>query len=179
MKATQRRFGKETSKLLSEKCSRCAALGGSGSDKNHSRFYQLPMSPTSLDRNHWSVRDHPGKRFMGQWCICCLTILVGHLEVREREFLEELARNAGNWVHQGTYGPGIPFSRAVKDSNLGVYYNDLNSPAGFPHGRKQTGGWYGWPFSYDEYVNNGGRGRPCMVPLTAQQIVLDALKYAS
>ena len=158
-------------------CSRCAYLECQGPIELHQTFYQLPLSPTSLDRSHWSVCNHVGERYMGQWCECCIGKLAKQLPPSEREFLARLADRAGTYVNQGTYRPGVAFSRATQLAKVGVYYSALNEPLRL-QGTKRAHGAWGWPFAYDESVESPA-GRPNMVPVEAGPIitrVLDAIE---
>jgi len=150
-------------------CSRCAYLGCQGPIELHQVSYQLPLSPTTLDSSHWSVRDHVGKRYMGQWCECCIGKLAKQLPPQEQDFLASLADRAGTFVNQGTYRPGVAFSRATKLAKVGVYYFALNEPRR-PQDTERAHGAWGWPFAYDESVQSSA-GRPNMVPVEAGPII--------
>ena len=155
-------------------CSRCVFLGCQGPIELHQAFYQLPLSPTSLDSSHWSVCNHVGRRYMGQWCECCIGKLAKQLRPKERDFLARLADRAGTFVNQGTYRPGLAFSRATKLAKVGVYYSALNEPRMRQTPTERAHGAWGWPFAYDESVESPA-GRPDMVPVEAGPIIKRAL----
>ena len=131
-------------------CSKCAASRHPGFSAGVAWFSDVIKD--------WGLNGLSTPRYMGDWCVCCLSQVKHRLFSKHRsdtvERLSTLALQPGVW-HDNQNEEFKGLSQAVLDCGLAQYWSDEHTP-GYPLGPHRNGNW-GWPFETDQHSDTRRR----------------------